>query len=193
MNKRYMDFVPAKGKTVDPRPVKKVTKTVSKPVLPVKEPRNVVPAAVKEPVKKATSDDYRLGVVEDLRGGSVTPVRNENFNNKNELRELKAKKVGMKEEEKAVPAEKASGLKTKTEDTFKTPKTRFINQDKVVKRPLSKNVYRKEVKVSEEAKGPVTIIEKPDKSAKISLVVTIIITIILGAAAGTVAFLLLPK
>ena len=45
----------------------------------------------------------------------------------------------------------------------------------------------------EKPTGPVTIISKPEKESKVSLVVTIIITIILGAAAGTVAFLLLPK
>ena len=75
------------------------------------------------------------------------------------------------------------------------PRPQFINQDKVVKRPLSKNVYRKKPPVppKEEPKGPVTIITKPEKRAHVGLVVTIIITIILGAAAGTVAFLLLPK
>ena len=45
----------------------------------------------------------------------------------------------------------------------------------------------------EEPKGPVTIITKPEKDAHVSMVVAVILTIILGAAAGTVAFLLLPK
>ena len=67
-----------------------------------------------------------------------------------------------------------------------------------MKRPLSKNVYKKtapvaKVAAKEEPKGPVTIITKPEKDAHVSVIVTIIITIILGAAAGTVAFLLLPK
>lgn len=74
------------------------------------------------------------------------------------------------------------------------PKPAFVNTEKVRKRPLSKNVYQKPVVVpKEEPSSPVTIINKPEKDSKIGLVVTIIITIILGAAAGTVAFLLLPK
>ena len=39
----------------------------------------------------------------------------------------------------------------------------------------------------------VTIISKPEKDTKVGRVVAIILAIILGAAAGTVAFLLLPK
>ena len=80
--------------------------------------------------------------------------------------------------------------------------TKFLKTE-VNKRPLSKNVYTKESTVlSKETKelkevkapsGPVTIINKPEKDSKVGLVVTILITIILGAAAGTVAFLLLPK
>ena len=79
-------------------------------------------------------------------------------------------------------------------DKYVVPKSPFINQEKVVKRPLSKNVYPKKAEPAKPAKnGPVTIIAKPEKEAHTSLVVTIILTIILGAAAGTVAFLLLPK
>lgn len=79
--------------------------------------------------------------------------------------------------------------------TFVPPRSPFINQEKVVKRPLSsKNVYQKVTPPSkEESKGPVTIISNSEKDSKVGLVVTIILTIILGAAAGTVAFLLLPK
>ena len=83
----------------------------------------------------------------------------------------------------------------KSNSKFVPPRTPFINQEKIVKRPLSsKNVYQKAVQPSkEEAKGPVTIISNTEKDSKMGLVVTIILTIILGAAAGTVAFLLLPK
>lgn len=74
------------------------------------------------------------------------------------------------------------------------PKARFVNTEKVDKRPLSKNVYQKKVVApKEEPQGPVTIIAKPEKDSKMGLIVTIVITIVLGAAAGTVAFLLLPK
>jgi hypothetical protein len=75
---------------------------------------------------------------------------------------------------------------------------RFVRTE-VEKRPLSKSVAQKKIvsgapKQEQEAPSkPVTIIHKPEKDSKVGLIVTIIITIILGAAAGTVAFLLLPK
>ena len=74
---------------------------------------------------------------------------------------------------------------------------KFVKTE-VKKRPLSKNTYQKKVAVNlpeeeKPASGLVTIVDKPKKDSKVGLVVTILITIILGAAAGTVAFLLLPK
>lgn len=79
--------------------------------------------------------------------------------------------------------------------TFVPPRSPFINQEKIVKRPLSsKNVYQETVSTKkEEPKGPVAIISNSEKESKVGLLVTIILTIILGAVAGTVAFLLLPK
>ena len=86
--------------------------------------------------------------------------------------------------------------------TYAVPKSPFINQDKVKKRPLSKNVYRKQSTVKsndfkamsgEKGGETVTIVSKPEKDSKVGVVVAIILTIILGAVAGTVAFLLLPK
>lgn len=112
---------------------------------------------------------------------------------KTELTEAKAKKIGNK---KKTVAEKPAMTLKKTEDKsiYTPPKTPFINAEKIEKRPLSKNVYHKKVEApKEEPKGPVTIISKPEKQAHVGLIVTIILTIILGAAAGTVAFLLLPK
>lgn len=78
--------------------------------------------------------------------------------------------------------------------TYQMPKSPFINQSKVQKRPLSKNVYSKKVPVSKkEPSGPVTIISNSDKSSRVGLIVTIVLTIVLGAAAGAIAFLFLPK
>lgn len=72
--------------------------------------------------------------------------------------------------------------------------TPFVNTEKVEKRPLSKVANVKKVVVpEEEPSGPVTIIHKPERDSKMGLVAAIVITIILGATAGTVAFLLLPK
>ena len=73
-------------------------------------------------------------------------------------------------------------------------KPAFVNTEKVAKRPLSNSVGKPKTVVPEEApSGPVTIIDKPASDSKVGLIITIILTIILGAAAGTVAFLLLPK
>lgn len=79
------------------------------------------------------------------------------------------------------------------------PQPHFINAEKVVKRPLSPNAPKRPAPaqpatpVNEPAKSPVTIIDKPKKESHAKTVITIILTIILGAAAGVVAFLLLPK
>ncbi len=101
----------------------------------------------------------------------------------------KAEKISKKPLDLSKKAVKKPTPKKETED-FKTP---FINRN-VEKRPLSKTVYPpKTIKVSEESSGPVTIINKPEKDAHASLVIVILLTIILGAAVGTVAFLLLPR
>lgn len=133
------------------------------------------------------------------------PVQSSRRPAQSNVSDLKAKKVKVGLSTKSVaaaskkPASKPAsktGL-SKEASTYKAPKPTFINQNKVVKRPLSSsgNVYRKQSAkaVKEEPKGPVTIIAKPEKDKHIGIIVTIIITIILGAAAGTVAFLLLPK
>lgn len=107
-------------------------------------------------------------------------------------------KTGAKLVEKPVENSDAAGATAMAAaaEKYQVPKSPFINQGKVQKRPLSKNVYAKKIEIPKEvleAKGPVTIISKPEKQAHTGMIVTIILTIILGAAAGTVAFLLLPK
>lgn len=155
----------------------------------------------------------RLGEIEDVNpkfvmtdvpkrplGEAKTPVA------KNEVSNAKAKRlvgrVGslrntkqQRVETKVQVADKET--KGPTSDRYEMPKSPFINQDKVVKRPLSsKNVYSKQAPVSQSTKQPskpVTIISKPEKESHVGVIVTIILTIIFGAVAGTVAFLLLPK
>ena len=190
MRKQYIDFVP----TNRAKSAKSSRTHVEKKVSVVKE----LPA---RPVRKATrisstSSLTSFGVVEDLypKNTSTSRVETAHFvTEQSSLRAAKAQKVGNRASVKPVErsVEKIEE-KPKDKGTYKTP---FINQDKVKKRPLSKNVYRKRPSVAKtEAKqGPVTIISKPEKDAKIGLIVTIILTIILGAAAGTIAFLLLPK
>jgi len=217
MNKKYMDFVPAK-----PKPKKAPIKEVA--------PKKAVAAASAKIVKKTETvreevtlqedtlsvgadtfslkKEPRYGVIEDFRPKFVKtevekrPLSRSHFANKrSELAEAKAKKVGLKEvanpvEKPVEKSEKTEKVKKPAEDKvkMKIPKSPFISQAKVTKRPLSKNIYERTVEPTEEVlTGPVTIISKPEKDAKVSLVVTIILTIILGAAAGTIAFLLLPR
>lgn len=206
MKKQYMDFMPAK-------PVKKtVKKPVQKPAskAPVVSKVSTTPKVVSQPKKvqkpapkvaSQAKSTPKLGEIEDLTARyTEADLKKRPLGEKRqpevkhaELAKIKAQKVG----NKGVDFKEKSKVDSKAKEekkTYKTPKSPFINQEKVVKRPLSKNVYRKEVKVpKEEPKGPVTIIEKPEKDAKVGLIVAIILTIILGAAAGTIAFLLIPK
>ena len=143
MNKKYMDFVPAK-----PAPAKKLAADKKQPVSAVQ---------------------------------------------KKEVDELELSKMFEAKHERPRAGVTTTG---KVSGTFEVPKARFVNTEKVAKRPLSKNVYPRKAVVPEEPEKPskpVTIINKPEKDSKIGMVVAIIITIILGAAAGTVAFLLLPN
>ena len=112
-----------------------------------------------------------------------------------DIKEVKARNIASGRAIGSVEKSVEKSNKSKAEkNTFKVPNPPFINQEKVTKRPLSKNVYQAKIKeFKEEPKGPVTIISKPEKDSKTGLIVTIILTIILGATAGTVAFLLLPK
>ena len=73
----------------------------------------------------------------------------------------------------------------------KTPTPKFINTEKVAKRPLSDSVAPKKPTIL----APAEVASKPTpkKPKKIGTVLAIIITIVLGAAAGAIAFLLLPK
>ena len=172
MNKKYMDFVP-KTKQV---PVKKPVE-VKKPVAIKEEPEVKIEQEIVldeffavDNNPKSQAEDFDFGIIEDY--------------------DPKAEKKAEKEEKKSTekPAKAPTGA------TLNVPKTRFVNTDKIEKRPLSKNVYKKNVTpLKEEKTGPVTIIAKQDKGSHIGVIITIILTIVLGAAAGTVAFLLLPK
>ena len=154
----------------------------------------------------------KLGEIEDLSPKFVTtnvPKRplgdgsSRSVPPQEEAKVAKQKKVGgrlkSKKAAKAAAKQEKAQKKAASREAYKVPKTPFINQDKVAKRPLSKNVYQQQPKkvvapVEKKTNGkPVTIITKPKKDSKVGLVVTIILTIILGAVAGTVAFLLLPK
>ena len=220
MNKRYIDFVPAKSKAktakrgqAAPRVVhaelpkksvaqKPATQRVAVQRQTVKKPVAKKPI-MQKPVRKVSTPVSKsnvapaLGVVEDFGGGSVAvpkqPLSNGPVASASEAKAQKVKAEGVLRstpKTKEVPVKPASKANT----TYKAPNSPFINQARVEKRPLSKNVYQKKIAVpKEEPKGPVTIISKPEKDSHVGIIVTIIMTIILGATAGTVAFLLLPK
>ena len=223
MNKKYMDFVPssavkapAKG-AVAKKPVAKkpASQKTAPKVAKAAKPRVVrEELTVREDRLEVGAETFSLkkepkyGVVEDFRPKFVKtevakrPLSRGHFAvQKSELAEAKAAKVAAKkigESTKPVekPVEKSAGAEKKVEDKakMKIPKSPFINQAKVAKRPLSKNIYERTIAPTEEKPaGPVTIISKPEKDTKVGRVVAIILAIILGAAAGTVAFLLLPK
>lgn len=195
MNKRYMDFVPARvalkpEKKPAPAPVQK--KPI--PEVPVEE----IFEARKQPAGVSTGlKAPKYGVVEDFQPKFVkTEVPKRPLSAAN----AKAEKVKMtaaaavKTEKVLEKAVKEVEKEPEEKAALKIPKTPFVNTEKVEKRPLSKSVYQKKVIAPvEEPSGPVTIITKPEKDSKIGMVVAIILTIILGATAGTVAFLLLPK
>lgn len=194
MSKQYMDFAPRKAtrKVVKAAPRAKVAPGAAKKVA-------VAPkvAVTKKPAMSVKKEPA-LGVVEDLKPKFVkTDVPKRPLSQaphfakpKTGVAAAKAKKVGVRGA--ATPVE--NSRKVASKGIYSTPKSPFINQEKVQKRPLSKNVYQKKITPpKEEPKGPVTIISKPESQAHVGLIVTVILTIILGAAAGTVAFLLLPK
>ena len=167
------------------------------------------------PTKRSS---VKLGEIEDLNPKFVTadvPKRplNDGTGPKMEAKKddasiAKSKRIGGRLRSKRaarMTAKQETTVENKTQkvaqknDTYAVPKSPFINQDKVVKRPLSGKAYQaKDVLVAplekKQSNGkPVTIITKPKKDSRVGMVVTIILTIILGAVAGTVAFLLLPK
>ena len=190
MNKRYMDFVPVSATH------KIVRDDVDEPVKPVAE-KAQPERSVKMAEKKASEPQF--GVIEDLQSKFVkTEVVKRPLNggvkrnssggdNKKTAEEEKVLRNAVRKAESAVKNE--SEPKKRIE--MKTP---FVNTEKVTKRPLSKNVYQKKVvEPKEESSKSITIITSEKKDSKVGIVVAVIITIILGATAGTVAFLLLPK
>ena len=206
MNKKYIDFVP---KTTDIKNVKVAKRKPAKIEAPVEEP--AVEFEMSEIFEERESDErgLRLGEIEDYSDKFVkTKVEKRPLSEKREVvKQAKAKKVGarmtMLGKVKASKAKNAAleketiekARKQVAKEKMQIPRRPFVNTEKVEKRPLSRNAYpvRQAVAPKEEPRGTVTIIEKPEKDSRVGLIVTIIITIILGAAAGTVAFLLLPK
>ena len=221
MRKQYMDFVPAKAQITRKQKTVSVTSRstnvrATKGVEATSERKkqttraDVAYIGAAKSGGKATAVGFGserkppLGKVENLNTRFVRsdvpkrPLsRMAHFTTgKAGVAAVKAQKVGVGQNASVKPVEKPVEKPKATRDTYKTPKSPFINQGRIGKRPLSKNVYPEKkapVAPKAEPKGPETIISKPEKQAHAGMIVAIILTIILGAAAGTVAFLLLPK
>ena len=212
MNKKYIDFVPsrvAKRPSASAVPKKPVGDNVRPEA--VRSKRIYEELVLEEDELEVGAETFalkkepRYGVVEDFQSKFVkTEVQKRPLSKGNSavardsLAEAKSVKVAAKKLTRPVekPVEKSEQTGEKAEDKakMKIPKSPFINQAKIAKRPLSKNVYERKVEpTKEEATGPVTIISKPEKDKKTGRVIAIVLAVILGAAAGTVAFLLLPK
>ena len=178
---------------------RRVAPMAKKPVAPKMIQGNAVvkkaPVASRTTVSK--NQVLALGVVEDLSSKPViatAPKKPLDHGPVASAVEAKAQKVKASKSLRPTTVEKPVEKPVDNKGTYKTPKSPFINQSKIEKRPLSKNVYQKKIAVpKEEPKGPVTIITKPEKDSRVGIIITIIMTIILGATAGTIAFLLLPK
>ena len=169
MNKRYIDFVPVSGKadgSVKPK--------VAVPVRP-----RAVKSAPKVATSKAATSKAATSKVATSKVAAPKVT-------------APAKRPAIKPT--STRRERTSTPKYGVIEDYE-PKARFINTDKIVKRPLSRSVApKKPVVVPEkEISDPARIIAKPEKDSKAGLIIAVILTIILGAAAGTVAFLLLPK
>ncbi len=213
MNKRYIDFVPtAKNAEVEPkvkartaRPAPKAKAAMATAVRVKKSaPTRVMPAKATPRTRRVVSTDVmpakkRVSTVKAAPKMAPKMAPKANTSSVG-VKITKAATFTDEKKPKKGQVEDLSRHFVKTEVTkrplskLEIPKSPLINQAKIEKRPLSKTVYTKKVVVPKEKKQePVTIITKPEKQSHVGVIVAVILTIILGAAAGTVAFLLLPK
>lgn len=146
------------------------------------------------PVKKGEAGAVKARVSSTPRVSSSPRVNNTSRTTKVPRVSRVSKTSRVSKATKVVPVDLGSPETKRAYAPIQAPSNRFIKNPRIAKRPLSNTGYKKEVSAQDEKpKGPVTIIDKSEKKSKLGLIVTIIITIVLGAAVGTVAFLLLPK
>ena len=196
------------------RPAKASQPTVRRSPRPQSAAQRTAPAArpataakrpAAQPVAPAHADTFSIkkepayGVIEDFHPKFVKtevekrPLSRSHFTATNsELSELKSQNI--KKSSRQASPEQPTDI-TSDKSSLPIPKSPFIAKAKVSKRPLSKNVYTKPVQPTKEpaTPKPVTIISKPESGGKAGMAIAIILTIILGAVAGTIAFLILPK
>lgn len=186
MRKQYMDFVPAKAQAKR----KKVATGVSKsaPKAQARVAPKPAPKVVAKPAPKAAPKPAPRVVAKPAPRAQPKVADKVGFAGEKKPALGQVENLNAKFVKSDVPKRPLS------RSTYQVPKSQLVQQGKANKRPLSvKNVYPEKKAKKEEPKGPVTIITKPEKQAHAGMIIAIILTIILGAAAGTVAFLLLPK
>ena len=227
MNKRYIDFVPAKnsipkGGMAKPKSIKVSAKTETPKPKPVKKVVRKIPAA--NPLL-----DEEVVVEEIFAERKESVKKSSNLQPKFVKTEVKKRPLGVRgmANKSAMVVKKPAGVSVaaggaKVATTSKAMKTsvaakvgvtgtaskkfaplgqrtKFLNTDKIQKRALGRTASRvkpvpvPKIELAKKSKAPEKIIAKPEKDSKAGLIIAIILTIILGAAAGTVAFLLLPK
>lgn len=207
MNKRYIDFVPAKNGSVAKKPVvRKVVVNSAPEPKPAKKIVRKIPAANPLLDEEVVVEEIFAEKEEPVKKAKKAPTVQPKF----VKTEVKKRPLGNKAAVKKPAAATKVAVASKAATTKPTPKSlvapkrpaplgqraKFLNTDKVQKRALGRTTARvKPVPIPkiEKPKAPEKIITKPEKDSKASLIIAIILTIILGAAAGTVAFLLLPK
>lgn len=189
----------------------------STPVKPVQKP---VEKPVEKSVQKTASSDFEdfdsiFGIIEDYRPANhpqeiekrplSTPEKREKTSDQaidEALEELAKEEPGntqdLEEAISDIQSVKESPAKhsSRINELLKSGKSPFIRTGAIEKRPLSNSVATKKPAIKpslNEPSDPATIIEKPEKDAHVGIIITVILTIIFGAAIGTAAFLLLPK
>ena len=199
------DFGPVK------RTIKKpVAKPAAVPVRPLARP---VEKPVEKPVQKPVEKPTRKNPVNDSFKELTKPLTNSSIKTNEALFEdedvfgiiedyhpIHTPSQITKRPLSAAPAQPATPARPVSRPVPLGGKSPFIRTTATVeKRPLSNSVSQRKPAtpatpaVEEKPSAPVTIIEKPEKDAHIGIIVTVILTIVFGAAIGTVAFLLLPK
>lgn len=197
MNKRYIDFVPVRqnGQPGGVVPTGHIRRPVRAGGRPARAARIVQTQEVYRELPELREDLVSLDLpVGDLAGRGFEREVEVDFGVIEDLPTRTAsEEVAERRRLEAARVQQMADAKK----TYEIPKSPFINQASVQKRPLSKNVYLKKLEAESEKSSampePVTIVSRKEKDSKSGLVVGIVATVILGAVAGVVAFLLLSK
>jgi len=194
---------------------KPVIKPVAKPSVAAKVVRKPVENHVEKSVEKPVENGFEefdsiFGVIEDYHPAKQpekiakrplsTPEKRQKAQQTidDALEELEKEDItsATSNTSKPQPEDTPAGRSNRLNDLLKAGKSPFIRTNAIEKRPLSNSVAPKKPvinSIKEEPSDPATIIEKPEKDAHVGIIITVILTIIFGAAIGTAAFLLLPK